>query len=215
MAPQQQLLRAGRQGLRAIRSALSRGHLGSAGRPLAHHSPALQHLESVLLAPEAPPASPFPVSGVRTFTSPSAPVSASGLASAAVDELTPHAGGPHGPPSDIDVSRFIQEQYTPYDGDASFLAGPTERTAKVWDKCMEMIVEEHKKGVLDCDPHTAAGITSHRPGYIDKEADIIVGFQADAPLKRLIKPKGGWRMVEGALKSYGYPVDQHVKEIFT
>lgn len=80
---------------------------------------------------------------------------------------------------------------------------------------MEMLKEEHDKGVLDCDPATPATITSHGPGYIDKELDIIVGFQADAPLKRLIKPKGGWRMVEAALKSYGYPVDPRVKELFT
>lgn len=115
----------------------------------------------------------------------------------------------------IDVSAFILKNFKPYDGDDSFLAAPTERTKEIWDKCLELLKVEHEKGVLDCDPTTPASIVSHGPGYLDKEKDLIVGFQADAPLKRMIKPKGGWRMVEAALESYGYPVDDKVKEIFT
>ncbi|CAI7927344.1 unnamed protein product [Closterium sp. NIES-54] len=107
----------------------------------------------------------------------------------------------------VDVASFIMKNYTPYDGDDSFLAGPTARTT-------ELLKIEHEKGVLDCDPSTPASIVSHGPGYLDKEKDLIVGFQADAPLKRMIKPKGGWRMVEAALESYGYPIDERVREVF-
>ena len=81
---------------------------------------------------------------------------------------------------------------------------------------MELLQQEHDRGgVLACDHATPASITSHGPGYIDKDKDVIVGFQADAPLKRMIKPKGGWRMVEAALDSYNVPVDERTKEIFT
>ncbi|CAI5971491.1 unnamed protein product [Closterium sp. NIES-64] len=114
----------------------------------------------------------------------------------------------------VDVASFIMKNYTPYDGDDSFLAGPTPRTLEIWDKCCELLKIEHEKGVLDCDPSTPASIVSHGPGYLDKEKDLIVGFQTDAPLKRMIKPKGGWRMVEAALESYGYPVDDRVREVF-
>lgn len=81
---------------------------------------------------------------------------------------------------------------------------------------MELLkAEVDAGGVLSCEPSIPAGIATHGPGYIDKEKDLIVGFQADAPLKRMIKPKGGWRMVEAALDSYNVPVDEKIKEIFT
>ncbi|UNX53371.1 formate C-acetyltransferase [Georgenia sp. TF02-10] len=117
--------------------------------------------------------------------------------------------------SAIDVRDFIQRNYTPYTGDASFLAGPTARTTHVWDVLSGMFPAEREKGVYDVDPHTPAGITAHGPGYIDKDAELIVGLQTDAPLKRAIMPFGGWRMVETALKTYGYEVDPVVRDIFT
>ena len=115
----------------------------------------------------------------------------------------------------VDVRDFIQRNYTPYDGDASFLEGATERTAGIWAKLSEMFVVEREKGVYDIDPHTPSTIISHAPGYIDAENELIVGLQTDAPLKRAIMPNGGWRMVENALQTYGYPVDMKVKWIYT
>ena len=115
----------------------------------------------------------------------------------------------------IDVRDFIQRNYTPYTGDAAFLAGPTERTTRVWETLAAMFPEEREKGVYDVDPHTPAGITSHAPGYISKDDELIVGLQTDAPLKRAIMPNGGWRMVEGALETYGYEVDEAVKNIYS
>ncbi|MEN5072464.1 formate C-acetyltransferase [Isoptericola cucumis] len=115
----------------------------------------------------------------------------------------------------IDVRDFIQRNYTPYEGDAAFLAGPTARTTGVWGKLSAMFPEERAKGVHDVDPHTPAGITAHGPGYIDADAELVVGLQTDAPLKRAIMPNGGWRMVSGALKTYGYPVDEDLEKVFT
>jgi formate C-acetyltransferase len=115
----------------------------------------------------------------------------------------------------IDVRDFIQRNYTPYTGDAGFLAGPTARTTHIWDVLSGMFPEERAKGVHDVDPRTPAGITAHAPGYIDRKDELIVGLQTDAPLKRAIMPYGGWRMVETALETYGYEVDPVVKEIFT
>ncbi|GAA4286081.1 formate C-acetyltransferase [Georgenia daeguensis] len=117
--------------------------------------------------------------------------------------------------SAIDVRDFIQRNYTPYTGDAGFLAGPTARTTHIWDVLSTMFPEERAKGVYDVDPKTPAGITAHAPGYIDRKDELIVGLQTDAPLKRAIMPYGGWRMVETSLKTYGYEVDPVVKEIFT
>src|SRR5688572_10349653 len=116
--------------------------------------------------------------------------------------------------TDIDVRDFIQQNYTPYDGDASFLSGPTTRTLKIWARLTAMFPEERKKGVLDVSP-IPASITAHAPGYIDKDNEIIVGLQTDAPLKRAIMPNGGFRMVLGALKTYGYTADPNVIETFT
>ena len=115
----------------------------------------------------------------------------------------------------IDVRDFIQRNYTPYTGDASFLAGPTARTTRVWDTLSAMFPEEREKGIYDVDPHTPAGITAHGPGYIIEGDEVIVGLQTDAPLKRAIMPNGGWRMVEGALDTYGYEVDQTLKTVFS
>ena len=115
----------------------------------------------------------------------------------------------------IDVRDFIQLNYTPYEGDAAFLAGATERTAGVWKTLSDMFPEEREKGVYDIDAKTPSTITSHAPGYIDEPNEVIVGLQTDAPLKRAIMPNGGWRMVETSLKTYGYEVDDNLREIFT
>ncbi len=116
---------------------------------------------------------------------------------------------------DIDVRDFIQKNYEPYEGDAHFLAGATERTTSVWSTLTAMFPEEHARGVYDVDPHTPSTITSHAPGYIDREKEIIVGLQTDAPLKRAIMPNGGWRMVAKSLETYGYPVDASLEKIFS
>jgi formate C-acetyltransferase len=116
--------------------------------------------------------------------------------------------------TDIDVRDFIQLNYSPYDGDASFLAGPTKRTQDVWGKLTALFPEERKKGVLDVSL-IPTSITAHAPGYIDKDAEIIIGLQTDAPLKRAIMPNGGFRMVLSSLKTYGYEAPPHLVEAFT
>jgi formate C-acetyltransferase len=115
----------------------------------------------------------------------------------------------------IDVRDFIQRNYTPYSGDSSFLAGPTDRTREIWSKLTAMFPEERRKGVYDLSPDVPSTITSHPPGYIDQAKELIVGLQTDAPLKRAIMPFGGLRMVETSLEVYGYPVDPLVHDIFT
>src|SRR6187402_348520 len=115
---------------------------------------------------------------------------------------------------EINVRDFIQQNYTPYDGDASFLAPATARTKGIWKKLNALFVEERKKSVLDVSP-IPASITAHAPGYIDEAREIIVGLQTDAPLKRAIMPFGGWRVVAASLESYGYKPDPVVAEIFT
>jgi formate C-acetyltransferase len=115
---------------------------------------------------------------------------------------------------EINVRDFIQQNYQPYDGNESFLAPATERTKKIWARLNELFVEERKKGVLAVS-QIPSSITAHQPGYIDRENEIIVGLQTDAPLKRAIMPNGGFRMVLSALKTYGYEPDPHVVEIFT
>jgi formate C-acetyltransferase len=116
--------------------------------------------------------------------------------------------------SEINVRDFIQQNYEPYEGDESFLAPVTERTRKIWDQLNELFVEERKKGVLDVS-QIPSSITAHAPGYIDRENELIVGLQTDAPLKRAIMPNGGFRMVLSGLKTYGYEPDPHVVETFT
>jgi formate C-acetyltransferase len=115
---------------------------------------------------------------------------------------------------EINVRDFIQQNFQPYDGDGSFLAGATERTHKIWNRLNELFLEERRKGVLDIS-QIPSSITSHGPGYIDRENEIIVGLQTEAPLKRSIMPNGGLRMVVNALKVYGYEPDPHVVEAFT
>ena len=115
---------------------------------------------------------------------------------------------------EIDVRAFIQLNYTPYEGDASFLAPPTARTKMIWDKLSALFLEERKKGVLDIS-QIPASITAHAPGYIDRDHEVIVGLQTDAPLKRAIMPNGGFRMVLTSLKTYGYEAPQPVIDTFT
>ncbi len=115
---------------------------------------------------------------------------------------------------DINVRDFIQQNYQPYDGDDSFLAPATGRTTHIWNKLNELFLEERKKGVLDIS-QIPSSITAHAPGYIERENEVIVGLQTDAPLKRAIMPNGGFRMVLSALKTYGYEPDPHVVETFT
>ena len=115
---------------------------------------------------------------------------------------------------EINVRDFIQQNYEPYHGDGSFLAPATERTKNIWNRLQEMFVEERRKGVLDIS-QIPSSITAHKPGYIDRGNEIIVGLQTDAPLKRAIMPNGGLRMVVNALKAYGYEPDPQVVETFT
>jgi formate C-acetyltransferase len=115
---------------------------------------------------------------------------------------------------EINVRDFIQHNYEPYDGDRSFLAPATERTKKIWDRLSQLFIEERSKGVLDISP-IPSSITAHAPGYIDRENEVIVGLQTEAPLRRAIMPNGGFRLVVNALKAYGYQPDPHVVEAFT
>ena len=115
---------------------------------------------------------------------------------------------------EINVRDFIQQNYTPYEGDESFLASATERTENIWEQLSRLFIAERKKGVLDVSQIPSA-ITAHAPGYIDRENEIIVGLQTEAPLKRAIMPQGGFRMVLSALQTYGYEPDPHVVETFT
>ena len=117
---------------------------------------------------------------------------------------------------EIDVRNFIQLNYTPYEGDASFLAGATEATNKLWAEVSELFKKERENGgVLDVDTETVSGINEYAPGYIDQALEKIVGVQTDAPLKRAVMPQGGIRMAESAAKSYGYEVSARISEIFS
>jgi formate C-acetyltransferase len=115
---------------------------------------------------------------------------------------------------DVNVRWFIQQNYSPYDGDEAFLAGPTDRTRRIWKRLEELFVEERKKGVLDIS-QVPSSITAHAPGYIDRDNEIIVGLQTDAPLKRAIMPNGGLRMVLNSLKAYGFEPSPAVVETFS
>ena len=117
---------------------------------------------------------------------------------------------------EINVRDFIQHNYTPYEGDSSFLTEPTEKTKKLWNEVLELYKKEHdsKGGVLDIDTKTPSTITAHEAGYIDKDLEDIVGLQTDAPLKRSIMPFGGIRIVEKACEAYDKKVDDKVEEIF-
>ncbi len=116
---------------------------------------------------------------------------------------------------EINVRDFIQSNYTVFDGDKTFLAEPSAKTKTLWDEASKLIVEELKKGVLDVDADTVSGIANYKPGYLDKENEVIVGYQADAPLKRIVNPYGGIRMAEQSLEAYGYKINPEMHEIFT
>ena len=117
---------------------------------------------------------------------------------------------------EINVRDFIQKNYTPYDGDEAFLAGPTQNTKDLWDQVMELSRKEREAGgVLDMDTKIISTITSHGPGYLDKEKETIVGFQTDKPFKRSLQPYGGIRMAEKACSENGYTVDPEISEFFT
>ncbi|MCT1432133.1 formate acetyltransferase [Brachybacterium muris] len=116
----------------------------------------------------------------------------------------------------IDLRDFILRNYTPYDGDASFLAGPTEKTLKVWDHLEKnYLAEERRRRVYDVDTKTPADVDAFPAGYICPEDDVIVGLQTDVPLKRAMMPNGGWRMVETAIKEAGKEPDPEIKKVFT
>ena len=117
---------------------------------------------------------------------------------------------------EVDVRDFIQHNYTPYEGDATFLAPATEATKKLWDIVCDLSKKEREAGgVLKADTKIVSTITSHGAGYLDKDLEKIVGIQTDEPFKRSLQPFGGIRMAEGALNMYGYELDPEVKEIFT
>lgn len=118
--------------------------------------------------------------------------------------------------SAVDVRDFIQKNYTPYDGDDSFLAGPTEATTKLWADVMDLFAQETANGgVLDMDTKQVSTITSHEAGYIDKPLEQIVGLQTDKPLKRALMVDGGVRMAMAACKAYGYEVDPEIVDFYT
>ena len=114
-----------------------------------------------------------------------------------------------------EVRDFIQNHYTPYTGDASFLAGATQSSQSLWQMACELMKEEREKGVLDAECQTPASITSSAPAYLDQSLEKIVGFQCDKPLKRAIMPNGGWRVVEKALESYSYQMDPQTLKIYS
>lgn len=117
---------------------------------------------------------------------------------------------------EVDVRDFIQRNYEPYEGDGSFLEGPTDASVKLWNEILELSKKERENGgVLDADTKIVSTITSHGPGYIDKELEKIVGLQTDVAFKRSLQPFGGIKMAEQALSLYGYQIDPEVKEIFT
>ena len=117
--------------------------------------------------------------------------------------------------SSVDVRGFIQANYTPWLADGAFLAGPTARTTALWATLSELLKAERAKGVLDVSADRASSITAHGPGFIDRDLELVVGLQTDAPLKRAIMPNGGLRMVENGLEAFGFKLDPAVKEIWT
>ena len=118
--------------------------------------------------------------------------------------------------TEINVRDFIQKNYHPYDGDSSFLEGPTQDTTDLWEQVLELSKQEREAGgVLDMDTKIISTITSHGPGYLNKEKEKIVGFQTDKPIKRALQPFGGIRMAMKACEDNGYHVDPEVVEYFT
>jgi formate C-acetyltransferase len=117
--------------------------------------------------------------------------------------------------NNIDVADFIKENYHEYKGDDSFLSKPTDKTEKVWNRCENLLKEELEKGVLDIETSIVSGINNYNPGYISTDDDVVVGLQTDAPLKRIVNPFGGMRMVKDSLKAYGYTLDSNIEKYFT
>ena len=118
--------------------------------------------------------------------------------------------------SSINVRDFIQKNFTPYDGDESFLEGPTDATKTLWEQVMELSRQEREAGgVLDMDTKIVSTITSHGAGYLNQKLERIVGLQTDKPFKRALQPFGGIRMAQQACKAYGYEVDPQIVEVFT
>ncbi|MCL2573125.1 MAG: formate C-acetyltransferase [Defluviitaleaceae bacterium] len=116
---------------------------------------------------------------------------------------------------EVNVRDFIQRNIAPYEGDSAFLAGPTERTTQLWGEVMKLKAQENEKGVLDVETKLPSTITTYGPGYINKELEQIVGLQTDAPLKRGIMPNGGIRVIQSALKAFGYELDKTTESIYT
>lgn len=114
----------------------------------------------------------------------------------------------------IDVREFVQSNYTPYEGGSEFLQPATERTLQLWDGVVELMRQEAGQGILDADTETVSSLTSHEPGYVSRDHELVVGLQTDKPLKRALMPQGGIRMVESALKAYGYALSPDTKRIF-
>jgi formate C-acetyltransferase len=114
----------------------------------------------------------------------------------------------------IDVRDFIQNNYMPYLGDEAFLTGKSQKTAILWEKAEKLIAEEIKKGIIGVDTETFSGINHFKPGYLDKENEVVVGYQTDSPLKRVMNPYGGFRMVEASLNAYGFEMDEELKADF-
>jgi len=115
----------------------------------------------------------------------------------------------------IDVRDFIQTNYTPYEGNEAFLAGPTDRTEALMKKLNRLFdLEQEFGGVLDIDTQTASSLTNYQPGYLDKDREIIVGLQTDRPLKRGVNPFGGVNMTKHACEAYGYKLSQKVENAF-
>lgn len=114
----------------------------------------------------------------------------------------------------VNVRNFIQKNYTPYSGDESFLSPISEKTAIVWAEAGELIKEEIKKGIIDVEVNAVSGINNFAPGYIDRENEVIVGLQTDAPLKRIVNPFGGMRNAESALEQYGYKLNPEIEKHF-
>eukprot|EP00198_Chlamydomonas_reinhardtii_P000384 XP_001689719.1 pyruvate-formate lyase [Chlamydomonas reinhardtii] len=137
---------------------------------------------------------------------------------AADPDKHPHLPDPRPKPAvdaGINVQKYVQDNYTAYAGNSSFLAGPTDNTKKLWSELEKMIATEIEKGVMDVDPSKPSTITAFPPGYIDKDLETVVGLQTDAPLKRAIKPLGGVNMVKAALESYGYTPDPEVARLYS
>jgi len=116
---------------------------------------------------------------------------------------------------EVNLRDFIQHNYTPYEGDKSFLASQTEITHQLWEKVKDLMALEREKGILDTDTKVPSSIVAHAPGYIDQDLEKIVGLQTDKPLKRAIMPFGGIRVVKSSLEAYGYQLDEQTQEIFT